>query len=317
MSTPRVLITGAGGFVGLHLAAHAKRAGAAVTGVGRTAPTGPAIDVPVAADLLDADATRAAVAAAVPDLVFHLAALASVSRSWRTPDVTLRDNVLTTQHLLEAVREEAPRARVLVAGSGEQYGTPEATGLPITEDHPVRPRSPYALSKAASELVGGFYADVHDLFVVRTRAFNHAGPGQSDTYVLSALARRVATAEIEASGSRSATIAVGNTAVARDFTDVRDVVRAYWMALQIAEAGVYNVCSGTATTIARLIECLGAMTELTIQTQTNPELTRTVDTLEVRGAPDRLTAATGWRPEIPLERTLQDTLDWWRAELRG
>ncbi|HEX8743035.1 MAG TPA: GDP-mannose 4,6-dehydratase [Thermoleophilaceae bacterium] len=311
----RVLITGAGGFVGRHLAATARDAGAVVVGLGRERPGSDALSESHAVDLLDAGATGAAVAAAEPDLVFHLAARASVAESWRAPDVTLSENVVTTQHLLDAVRTRAPDAAVLVAGSGEQYGAPAPEDLPVSELQPLRPLNPYALSKAAAELVGGFFANAHGLRVVRTRAFNHAGPGQSQTYVVSALARRVAEAELENASGGPATIDVGNTAAARDFTDVRDVARAYWSALQSGAAAVYNVCSGTATTVATLIERLRTMTDLEIQTRTDPGLLRPQDVLEVRGSAAKLEAATGWRPEIPLDRTIADTLDWWRAEL--
>jgi GDP-4-dehydro-6-deoxy-D-mannose reductase len=310
----RALITGAGGFVGRHLAAFATSAGAEVIGLGRGEPAA-GVDQLRRVDLLDVAATAEAVAAAAPDAVFHLAARASVGESWNSPEETVRHNVMTTHHVLAAVREHAPAARVLIAGSGEQYGAPSS--LPIAEDHPLAPRNPYALSKAQAELVGGFYADAHGLDVVRTRAFNHAGPGQADTYVISALARRIALAEREARAGETVTIEVGNTAVARDFTDVRDVVRAYWLALESAEPGTYNVASGRAVAIARVLELMTGMAGVNIETHTNPDLLRPQEAMEVCGSAERLRAATGWEPQVPLQRTLADTLDWWRTRLGG
>ncbi len=166
---------------------------------------------------------RAAVREAAPAVVFHLAALASVGRSWEAPAETLTENVAMTAHVLEAVRLEAPEAAVVVVGSGEVYGPPAR--LPVDEDAPLRPQNPYAVSKAACDLLAGQYADAFGMRVVRMRPFNHAGPGQSDDYVVGTLTRQVA--EAEAAGREEAVLRTGNPDSARDFTDVRDVVRAY------------------------------------------------------------------------------------------
>jgi len=213
--------------------------------------------------------------------------------------------------VLEAVRHEASGARVLVACSGEEYGEPES--LPVTERHPLRPRSPYALSKASVDLVAGFYADAYRTHAVRTRAFNHVGPGQSDTYVVSSFARQIA--EAESAGNANVEIVTGNLDVRRDFTDVRDVVRAYWLALERAEPSAYNVCSGQSSVIADILAALAHESALEVTPRTDAALLREHEVMEIRGSHEKLTSATGWHPEIPLERTLRDTLDWWRERV--
>jgi GDP-4-dehydro-6-deoxy-D-mannose reductase len=261
-------------------------------------------------DLLDADAVRRAVADADPDRVFHLGALASVGRSWQDARATLVGNVEMTLNVLEAVRAEAPAARLLHAGSGEVYGAPER--LPVDEDAPLRPRNPYATSKAASDLLTGQYADTHALQAVRTRAFNHAGPGQSDDYVVGTLTRQVA--EAEARGASEVVLRTGNPDSRRDFTHVRDVVRAYAAAVEL-EPGVYNVASGRTASVRDLIELLASATDLRLRHEVDPERVRPNDVPEVRGSAQRLAEASGWVPTIPLDRTVADAIDYWRERL--
>jgi GDP-4-dehydro-6-deoxy-D-mannose reductase len=262
-------------------------------------------------DLLDPGAVRRALADASPDRVFHLGALASVGRSWQEARATLVGNIEMTLNVLEAVAAETPSARVLHAGSGEVYGRPER--LPVDEDAPLRPQNPYATSKAASDLLAGQYTDTHALQVVRTRAFNHAGPGQSDDYVVGTLTRQVA--EAEARGADEVVLRTGNPDARRDFTDVRDVVRAYVAAIEL-ELGVYNVASGRTASVRELIELLAGATRLGIGHEIDPERVRPHDVPEVRGSAERLREASGWEPEIPLERTIADALEAWRVELQ-
>ncbi len=264
-------------------------------------------------DLLDAGATRAAVAAAAPEVVYHLAAQAHVGRSWREPEQTLRDNQAMTVHVLEAVRAVAPDAVVVLASSSEVYGPPAA--LPVEESAPLRPQNPYAVSKAGADLLGGFYADAHGLRVVRARAFNHAGPGQAPSYAIASFARQVA--EGLERGVDPVTVITGNPDARRDYTDVRDVVRAYRALAARGEPGLFNVCSGRSASAAELVVTLGAVTGAAVVHEVNPALVRAHEVMEVRGSAARLAAATGWAPAIELERTLGDTVDWWRAELRA
>ena len=261
-------------------------------------------------DLLDADAVREAIAAAAPARVFHLAALASVAHSWQHPRAVLRDNVAMTVNVLDAVREKAPEAVVVCLSSGEVYGPPER--LPITQAAPLRPQNPYAVSKAACDLLAGQYADAHGLRVVRVRAFNQAGPGQSDEYVIGTIARQVA--EAEAAGGGEAVIRTGNPDSARDFTDVRDSVRAY-VAASTLPAGVYNVCSGAATSVRALVEMAARAARVEVRHEVDEARMRAQDVPEVRGSAERLTEASGWRPEIPLEQTIADAVAYWRERL--
>ena len=293
--TGPAFVTGGAGFAGRHLLALLPNA---------VAP--PRAEL----DLLDAGAVRAAVRDAAPAVVFHLAALASVGRSWEAPAETLTRNVAMTANLLEAVRLEAPGAVVVVVGSGEVYGPPER--LPVDEDAPLRPQNPYAVSKAACDLLGAQYADAFAMRIIRMRPFNHAGPGQSDDYVVGTLTRQVA--EAEAAGHEEVVLRTGNPDSARDFTDVRDVAQAY-VAANSLEGGTFNVASGRAVTVREVIELVRAAARLPVRHEIEQARVRAHDVPEVRGSAERLRAATGWRPEIPLERTVADALDDWRERL--
>ncbi len=284
----RALITGASGFAGRHLVAACEAAGDDVSVASRSEGV----------DLLDAGQARSAVAAARPDVVYHLAALAHVGDSWRDPSAYLSDNLALTLNVLEAVREEASGATVVAVASGEVYGPPAS--LPVDESAGLRPQNPYAVSKASADLLAGFYADGHGLRVIRPRPFNHAGPGQEPTYAIASFARQAST------GARR--IVIGNPDTRRDYTDVRDVVRAYRLLAERGEPGVYNVCSGRTASAGELVAMLGAEYEV------DPELVRAHEVMEVRGDPSKLRAATGWEPEISLETTLADTVAWWRGQ---
>jgi GDP-4-dehydro-6-deoxy-D-mannose reductase len=293
--TGPAFVTGGTGFAGRHLLALLPEA---------VSPSRSELD------LLDAAAVRSAVREASPAVVFHLAALASVRRSWEAPAETLTGNLAMTANLLEAVRLEAPEATVVVIGSGEVYGPPAA--LPVDEDAPLRPQNPYAVSKAACDLLAAQYADAFGMRVVRMRPFNHAGPGQSEDYVVGTLTRQVAQAEV--AGRDEVLLRTGNPDSARDFTDVRDVARAYVAAASL-DSGVFNVASGRAVTVRKVIELVRAAARLPVRHEIEQARVRAHDVPEVRGSADRLRAATGWRPEIPLERTVADALEAWRERL--
>ena len=264
-------------------------------------------------DLLDPAAVRAAVRDAAPAVVHHLAARASVGRSWQEPAVTVSDNQAMTLNLLEAVREAAPDAVIVCVSSGEVYGPPAV--LPVDEAAPLRPQNPYAVSKAAGDLLAGFYADAHGLRVIRARGFNHAGPGQAPAYAIASFARQVA-AGIEA-GADPIRVVTGNPDARRDYTDVRDVVRAYRLLAGAGEGAVVNVCSGRSASARELIAALGRAAAVAIDHQVDAGLVRAHEVMEVRGSAARLHAATGWEPEIPLETTLADSVTWWRTEIRA
>jgi GDP-4-dehydro-6-deoxy-D-mannose reductase len=294
-----VLVTGGGGFAGSRLVDCLRERREAVVAPPRAE-----------LDLLDADAVRALVARMRPRAVFHLAAQASVPRSWSAPADTVLGNTAMTLNVLEAVRLEAPEAPVLVASSGEVYGPPER--LPVDEGAPLRPQNPYAVSKAASDLLAGQYADARGLRVVRVRTFNLAGPGQSDDYVVGTVARQVAEAQL--AGADRVVLRIGNLDPRRDITDVRDAVRAYAAALEL-EPGAYNVCSGAALSVRELIDVVGRVAGIEVAHEVDPERTRAHEVDEIRGSADRLRAGTGWSPEIPLEQTVGDAVAGWRERL--
>jgi GDP-4-dehydro-6-deoxy-D-mannose reductase len=297
----RVVITGASGFAGGHLADVCAAEGDDVVALSRADGV----------DLLDADATRRAIARAEPAVVYHLAAKASVGRSWQDPRRALTENLTMTLNVLEAARTEAAGARVVVAGTGEVYGPPEQ--LPVTEHAPLHPQNPYAVSKAAAELLAGFYADAHGAHVIRTRAFNHAGPRQSPVFAIASFARQVAEGRLR--GDDPVRVVTGNPDVRRDFTDVRCVVRAYRLLAAQAPAGVYNVCSGFTPSITEIVAQLGEVAGVAVQHVVNPDLVRGHEVMVVRGSHDLLTSATGWEPMVAFERTLGDAVAWWEQEL--
>jgi GDP-4-dehydro-6-deoxy-D-mannose reductase len=299
----RVLVTGATGFAGGHLVAACEAAGDEVHGVSRSGGV----------DLLDPEATRAAVAAARPEVVHHLAAHAHAGASWGEPARTLHENTAMTLNVLEAVREEAPDAVVVVASSSEAYGRPET--LPIDEAARLRPQNPYAVSKASCDLLAGFYADAHGLAVIRARAFNHAGPGQLPLYAIASFARQAAAAA--EAGADVLRIVTGNPETRRDYTDVRDVVRAYRLLAERGEPGAYNVASGVSHSAGELAAALAESIGAELDHVVDPGLLRPNEVMDLRGSNAAVRAATGWEPEIPLERTLADTVDWWRGELRA
>ena len=300
----RVFITGATGFAGRHLADACRAAGDDVV----TAP--PSAE----ADLRNPAVARALVARTRPDVVFHLAARAHVGQSWEDPLGTFADNVALSAGVLEAVRHEAPEAVVVHVGSSEEYGPPPGPE-PMTEDMLPRPQNPYAVSKASSTLVATFYADAYGLRVLRARAFNHAGPGQEPIYALASFASQVAAGL--AAGEAPIRIVTGSADTRRDYTDVRDVVRAYRLLASHGEPGLFNICSGVSRSARELVAGLGAAAGVEIVHEVDPARVRANEVPDVRGSSARLHTATGWQPEIPFERTLADTLAWWRASSRG
>jgi len=252
--------------------------------------------------------------AARPDVIFHLAASSSVAGSWDTPAEMIQVNVMGTLHLLEAVRQLDLDAPLVLACSAEAYGLVREDELPIREEQPFRPVSPYAVSKAAVDLLGFQYHQTFRLRTIRMRFFNHCGPRQSARFVISSLARQIA--EIEA-GLRPPRIQVGNLDARRDFVDVRDAARAYWVAAERCAPGeAYNVASGRARSIREVLDGMLSLSDAMVEVEFDPGRTRPSEIEVLVGDATRFRAATGWSPEIPLERTLADTLGYWRSALR-
>jgi GDP-4-dehydro-6-deoxy-D-mannose reductase len=294
----RSLITGGRGFVGNWLAEHLRSLGDQVV----------AIDQEV--DVTNPSALLQAVTDARPDAIYHLAALTHVGQSWDEPLRVLEVNVIGTGALLAAARECGSDPRILVTSSAEVYGAvTDPDRLPLTEESPTAPLTPYAASKLAAEaLVAQAYLG-HGQHAITVRPFNHIGPGQTPNFAVPALAKRI----VEADRRGASTIPVGNLSARRDFTDVRDVVRAYRALIETGTPGeVYNVCSGRDVSIRSIAEGLLALAETSLEFETDPSLVRPVEVPVLRGDPTRLGEATGWKPEIPLEETLADVLAYWR-----
>jgi GDP-4-dehydro-6-deoxy-D-mannose reductase len=308
----RALITGASGFAGAWLCRECAAAGDEVLALSRRGTVPDGCGRGIAVDLCDGAAVQEAVRAAAPDVVYHLAALTSVGRSWQDPARTLADNVGGSIHLLEALRQlgdDAPR--VIWVGSCEVYG--QAPALPVSEQVPIQPANPYAVSKAAGEMLAQVYRDAYGLDVVRARPFSHSGPGQAPVYLLSNLSRQAV--EGRRAGVRTLHIVTGNPNTRRDFTDVRDVVVAYRSLIVKGVAGTtYNVCSGRDVAISDVADQLLALAHAELELVIDPELVRPVDVPVLRGDASLLHATTGWSPSIPLATTLADVLASWESD---
>lgn len=265
-------------------------------------------------DLMDPLAVQKFCTEMRPSYIFHLAAQAFVPKSWEDPWATLENNIRTQLNVLEAAVHLDPMPRVLVIGSADEYGLVYPSELPIRETNPLRPYSPYAVSKVAQDLLGYQYAASYKLPAVRVRPFNHLGPRQSDAFVASSFARQIAEAEI---GQREPVVRVGNLSARRDFSDVRDIVRGYYLAITMGEPGeVYNLGSERSHSIHELLTILQSLSKVAVRVEQDPARMRPSEVPELLSDCSKFRALTGWRAEIPLERTLADVLDDWRTRVR-
>jgi GDP-4-dehydro-6-deoxy-D-mannose reductase len=293
----KALITGGSGFVGPYLAAHCRDRGDDVVTVDRSGAD--------ALDITDREAVRDMFTRMRPEVVYHLAALSHVNESWSDPARAFRVNIDGTEHVLNAAREAGVR-RVVVVGSAEEYGRVEPRDLPLREDAPLRPTTPYGVSKIAASFLALQAHLAHGLDVVRVRAFSHTGPGQTARFLVPALAARIAAAEREQQDE----ITAGSLDPVRDVSDVRDVVRAYRLLADRGAAGeVYNVCSGTGVSVREIADLLVAAARRPLRITVDPALVRPVEVPRLVGDASRLHAATGWSPEIGLDRTLAAVLE--------
>ncbi len=264
-------------------------------------------------DLRDHTAVTRLIAQLMPDRIYHLAAQSYVPMSWTAPAETFTTNVLGQLNIFEAVRSLGIQCRIQIAGSSEEYGLVLPAEVPIKETNPLRPLSPYAVSKVAQDLMGYQYHQSYKLHIIRTRGFNHEGPRRGEVFVTSNFARQLA--EIE-KGKREPVIYVGNLEAVRDFTDVRDTVRAYYLILEKGIPGeVYNVATGKGYKIRDVVEILQGLTKTKFEVRQDPKRLRPSDVELLIGDPTRLKQATGWEPQIPFEKTLADLLDYWRTRV--
>ena len=319
MNGKRVLITGISGFVGSHLAEYALMKGAEVYGTIRWRSKLDNIEHfkdklhLIEGDIRDSYSMAKAIEESEPEYVFSLAAQSFVPTSWRAPSETVSTNVVGTLNVLEACRNSKLDPRILVCGSSEEYGKVLEAEIPIKETNPLRPLSPYGVSKVATDMLGYQYHQSYGMKIVRTRSFNSTGPRRGDPFVCSNFAKQIA--EIE-EGSRKPVIRVGNLDAKRDFTDVRDIVDGYWKALEYCDYGeVYNICSETAWRIGDVLDMLLNMSDIKIKIESDPARMRPSDVQVLRCNCAKFRGKTGWYNWIPFEKTLFDLLEYWRMRV--
>lgn len=317
----RVLITGITGFAGSHLAEYllGDHPEVEIFGTYRwrsrmenLAEVEDRVEM-LEMELRDYNSVYSTLRQVQPDAIFHLAAQSFVPSSWRAPSETLATNVIGQTNLFEAIRSLKLDPVVQIACSSEEYGLVHPTETPIRETNPLRPLSPYAVSKVAQDMMGYQYHQSYGLRAIRTRGFNHTGPRRGEVFVTSNFAKQLAAIE---AGLSEPILRVGNLDAVRDFTDVRDMVRAYWLAVREAEPGeVYNIARGEGITIRNLLSRLIDLSGVDVRVETDPERLRPSDVEILIGDSTRFRETTGWEATIPFDRTLRDLLDYWRAKL--
>jgi len=312
----QALITGINGFAGSHLADFLLSKGYQISGIIYDLEENRNIDhikerlTLRECDIRDEARLNEVISQSSPDEIYHLAAIAHVPTSYRNPKLTFEVNLYGSLNLFEAAKAVSRDIKVLYVGSASEYGDVRDVEIPMSEDVPLRPVDPYSVSKVSADMLAFQYFKSFNMHMVRVRPFNHIGPRQSPGYVVSNFAKQIA--EIE-KGWKEPVISVGNLEAKRDFTDVRDMVRAYWLALQRGEPGeVYNICSGKALSIKELLQKLLAMAKKDIEVKQHPGKVRPSDVPLSLGDCSELREKTGWKPKIPVEKTLQDALDYWR-----
>lgn len=312
----KALITGASGFVGQHLANYLlDELGVEVYGIKRPRSKLEFIRPDVIyseVDILDYTGVASMIRKVKPDYVFHLAAQSFVLLSWRAPQSTLTTNIIGNLNILEAVKNEYPEAIVQVAGSSEEYGQVGAKDIPIKESTPLIPASPYGVSKAGQDMLSRQYFKSYGVKTVITRAFNHTGPGRGEVFATSNFAKQIAQIE----KGKEPVIYVGNLEAVRDFTDVRDMVKAYWLAATRCDYGeVYNICSGRSWSIGKMLEILLSFSKVSITVKQDPDRMRPSDLPVLIGDSSKFVDKTGWVPEVPFDQTLLDLLNYWRERV--
>jgi len=316
--TQRCLITGITGFAGSYLADFLlEKKDIEIYGIRRWRSRMENIEhikdkmTLIECDLRDATSVTSCIEEVQPDKIFHLAAQSFVPTSWLAPTETLSTNIIGTLNIFEAVRKNALfKTRIQIAGSSEEYGMVYEDEIPIKETNPLRPLSPYGVSKVAHDLLGYQYYMSYKLHIVRTRGFNHSGPRRGEVFVESNFAKQIA--EIE-KGLKEPIIYVGNLEAKRDFTDVRDMIKGYWLSLEMCDPGeVYNICSGKSYEIKKILDILLSLSKIKIEIRQDTARMRPSDVPILVGDSTKFREKTGWQPTIPFEKTLEDILNYWR-----
>lgn len=315
----KVLITGIAGFAGSHLAELLLTKGYEVYGLCRPRSKTDHIESIKSklhledADLLDSHSLYSTIMRIKPDYIFHLAAQSFVPTSWVSPSVTLEVNVVGSGNLFEAVRQAGIDPIIQIACSSEEYGLVLPNEIPIKETNPLRPQSPYAVSKVAMDYLGYQYFCSYKMRIVRTRGFNHTGPRRGETFVTSNFAKQIALIE---KGRQEPVVHVGNLDTQRDWTDVRDMVRGYLVAVEKCDPGeVYNICTGEAVKVEDMLNLLLSFTKIKPKIEPDPTRMRPSDVPVLIGNNSKFVAKTGWKPEIPFTKTMEDLLNYWRKRV--
>lgn len=314
----KALITGITGFAGSHLAEYLLKKDYQVFGTTRGGNTKNIKEfkdklILVKVDINDKDNINKTISDIKPEEIYHLAAQASIPVSWNSPEDTMTTNAIGAIHLLEAIRKSNTNPLIHVAGSSEEYGLVKEDEVPIKETNTLRPLNPYSVSKVTQDMLAYQYSKSYRLKIIITRGFNHTGPRRKEGFVCSSFAKQIA--EIE-KGLKKPIIHVGNLEAERDFTDVRDMVRAYHLALQKCIPGEsYNICSGKVWKVRKVLDILLEISKVKVKVEQDKSRMRPSDIPVLSGDNNKFVKQTGWKPKIPFEKTLKDLLEYWRREV--
>lgn len=317
----RLLITGFTGFVSQHFLAllNKEEPGSVVLGIDKNLP-----DFDFSGyrnisitfeniDLLNRSATDKMLDSFQPEYILHLASVSSVAQSWHTPLDSFVNNTNIFLNLVEQIRLKKSKCRILSVGSSEEFGEVTEKELPLTEEHPLKPVSPYAVARVSQEMLSKIYADGFSLDIIMTRSFNHIGPGQRDVFVISSFAKQLV--QLAKKKSSNNTIITGNLSVIRDFVDVRDVVKAYYLLLKKGRSGeVYNICSGKGIILKEIISKMSDLLGIIVDTEVDPQLVRPNENKKMIGSYQKIKQELGWQPEIEISKSLADIIDYWKTK---
>lgn len=317
----RLLITGFTGFVSTHFLTYLNitEPGSEVLGIDKSFPDFdfsiyPNLKITFKdIDLLNKKLVDEALLTFKPGYILHLASVSSVAQSWQTPLESFVNNTNIFLNLVEQIRVNLIDCRVLSVGSSEEYGEVEEKQLPLTEEHPLKPLSPYAVARVSQEMLSKIYAEGFNQNIIITRSFNHIGPGQKDTFVISSFARQLVN--LSKNDLQIKKLITGNTAIVRDFLDVRDVVRAYYILLKNGRKGeVYNICSGNGIMLKDIIHKMSDLLNIQIELEVNPDLIRPNENKKIIGSYRKINEELGWQPVIPIEKSLKDIIEYWQMK---
>lgn len=317
----RILITGFSGFVGQHFLDYLNNTepGSVVLGIDKNEPefnfnAYPNLSISFEqVDLLNKSATDKVLDSFQPEYILHLASVSSVAQSWKTPLESFVNNTNIFLNLVEQVRINNNKCRILSVGSSEEFGEVSEAKLPLTEEHPLKPLSPYAVARVSQEMLSKIYADGFSLDIIMTRSFNHIGPGQKDMFVISSFARQLV--QLAKTKSTTNTLTTGNLAVIRDFVDVRDVVKAYYLLLKKGKNGeIYNICSGNGIVLKDIVTTMSKILGIDVSIEVNPALIRPNENKKVIGSYKKIQESLGWTPTIAIEKSLEDIINYWKEK---